>query len=240
MKHQFRILVIDDDRELLKAQQEALSMKGFEVIVASDALSGLRAVYQDRPDAVLLDVMLPEMDGFEACRRIREMTDIPVLLVTGRATTSEDIVRGFAVGADDFVIKPFNQSELISRLLARLHRSSRTEGSEREFLSPDASVILNSDRHELIIEGRSIYLPPKEFQVLRLMIRYAGQVLSANAILAQVWGPERIGETELVKQYMYRLRKKIEPDQTTPKYIHSVRGEGYYFQVPFQSKVDID
>ena len=240
MKHQFRILVIDDDRELLKAQQEALSMKGFEVIVASDALSGLRAVYQDRPDAVLLDVMLPEMDGFEACRRIREMTDIPVLLVTGRATTSEDIVRGFAVGADDFVIKPFNQSELISRLLARLHRSSRTEGSEREFLSPDASVILNSDRHELIIEGRSIYLPPKEFQVLRLLIRYAGQVLSANAILAQVWGPERIGETELVKQYMYRLRKKIEPDQTTPKYIHSVRGEGYYFQVPFQSKVDID
>jgi DNA-binding response OmpR family regulator len=240
MKHQFRILVIDDDLDLLKAQQEALSMKGFEVIVASDALTGLRSVYQDRPDAVLLDVMLPEMDGFEACRRIREMTDIPVLLVTGRATTPEDIVQGFAVGADDFVIKPFNQSELVSRLLARLQRASRTDSSDREFLSPDASVILNSDRHELIIEGRSIYLPPKEFQVLRLLIRYAGQVLSANAILAQVWGPERIGETELVKQYMYRLRKKIEPDQTNPKYIHSVRGEGYYFQVPFQSKVDID
>jgi two-component system response regulator RegX3 len=212
--------------------RKVLVQEGFEVVVAHDALSGLRATYQSHPDAIILDVMMPDMDGFEACRRIREMTDVPILLVTGKATASDDIVHGFSVGADDYLVKPFSPSELISRLLARLHRSSKAQSSESEYLSPDASVILNSDRHELIIEGRTIYLPPKEFQVLRLLLRHPGQVLGLNAILSQVWGAERIGETDLVKQYIYRLRKKIEPDPSSPRYIHSVRGEGYYFQVP--------
>lgn len=235
MKNQFRILVIDDDSDTREMHRKVLVQEGFEVIVGRDALSGLRATYQSHPDAIILDVMMPDMDGFEACRRIREMTDVPILLVTGKATASDDIVRGFSVGADDYLVKPFSPSELISRLLARLHRSSKTQSNENEYLSPDASVILNSDRHELIIEGRTIYLPPKEFQVLRLLLRHPGQVLGLNAILSQVWGAERIGETDLVKQYIYRLRKKIEPDPSSPRYIHSVRGEGYYFQVPNQS-----
>jgi DNA-binding response OmpR family regulator len=224
--------VIDDDSDTREMHRKVLVQEGFEVVVAHDALSGLRATYQSHPDAIILDVMMPDMDGFEVCRRIREMTDVPILLVTGKATASDDIVRGFSVGADDYLVKPFSPSELISRLLARLHRSSKMQGNESEYLSPDASVILNSDRHELIIEGRTIYLPPKEFQVLRLLLRHPGQVLGLNAILSQVWGAERIGETDLVKQYIYRLRKKIEPDPSSPRYIHSVRGEGYYFQVP--------
>ena len=232
MKNQFHILVIDDNPDIREMHRMVLAREGFQVTLTSDALSGLRAAYQTHPDAIILDVMMPDMDGFEACRRIREMTKVPILLVTGKATASEDIVRGFSAGADDYLVKPFSPSELVSRLRARLYRSGSTQNSENEYLSPDASVILNSDRHELIIEGETIYLPPKEFQVLRLLLRHSGQVLSLNAILSQVWGAERIGETDLVKQYIYRLRKKIEPDPSNPRYLHSVRGEGYYFQTP--------
>jgi DNA-binding response OmpR family regulator len=231
MKHTFRILVIDDSQEILDMLELMLGKEGFEVILANDAASGLRAVYQSHPDAVLLDVMMPDMDGFEVCRRIRELTDTPVLLFTGKATETEDVVHGFSVGADDYIIKPFRASELISRLYARLRGANDNNTSSCSYLSPDASVMLNVDRRELVIKGLSIYLPPKEFRLLELLVRHPGQVFSTNAILAQIWGPERIGEADLVKQCVYRLRKKVEPDPNTPQYIHSVRGEGYFFEV---------
>jgi DNA-binding response OmpR family regulator len=199
--------------------------------MAQDALSGLRAAYQTHPDAILLDVMMPNMDGFEACRRLREMTDVPVIFVTGKATNMDDVVKGFSLGADDYITKPFNRSELVSRLNARLRRAGDREENDLEYISPAASIILNCSRHELVIGSRSVYLGPKEFQVIRLLIRHAGKVLSRDAILAQVWGPERVGEPDLVKQYIYRLRQKIELDPDIPRYIHSVRGEGYYFDV---------
>jgi DNA-binding response OmpR family regulator len=231
MKQQFRILVIDDNAEMLELLEVLLGDEGFEVVIARDPASGLRAVYQSHPDAVLLDVMMPEMDGYEVCRRIRELSAVPILLFTGKATDAEDVVRGFSVGADDYIIKPFRPSELISRLYARLRGSNEARASGHTYLSPDASIMLNVDRRELVIRGQSIYLPPKEFKLLQLLVRHPGQVFSANAILAQVWGTERIGESDLVKQCVYRLRKKVEPDPTTPKYIHAVRGEGYYFEV---------
>lgn len=232
MKHPFRILVVDSDPQVLAHQQELLNQAGFEVTLAADAMAGLRAVYQTHPDAILLEVLPQETDGLETCRRIRELTDIPILLLSHQPAKPEDVVQGFTAGADDYLSEPIGTSELVSRLLARLHRTRRGENNEREYLSPDASVILNGERHELTIAGRRVYLPPKEFEVLRALLRHPGQVLSANAILAQVWGVERVGETELVKQYIYRLRKKIELDPDAPQYLHSVRGEGYYFQVP--------
>jgi DNA-binding response OmpR family regulator len=231
MKPVFRILVIDDNQEILDMVDLMLGQEGFEVVLANDAASGLRAVYQAHPDAVLLDVMMPDMDGFEVCRRIRELTDTPVLLFTGKATDTEDVVRGFSVGADDYIIKPFRASELVSRLHARLRSANDTDTSGCSYLSPDASVMLNIDRRELVLKGQSIYLPPKEFRLLELLVRHPGQVFSTNAILAQVWGSERIGEADLVKQCVYRLRKKVEPHPDTPQYIHSVRGEGYFFEV---------
>jgi DNA-binding response OmpR family regulator len=173
--------------------------------------------------------MMPSMDGFETCRRLREMTDVPIIFLTGKAKGTEDVVRGFSLGADDYLTKPFDRSELVSRITARLRRSSEHIENEVEYISPTGSVILNCSRHELVLGERSIYLGPKEFEVIRLLIRHAGKVLSRNAILAQVWGPERVGEPDLVKQYIYRLRQKIEPDSSAPQYIHSVRGEGYYF-----------
>lgn len=228
---QFRILAIEDDPEMREMLEMILMAEGFEVVLAHDALTGLRAAYQTHPDAILLDVMMPNMDGFEACRRLREMTDVPILFVTGKATGMKDVVRGFSIGADDYLTKPFDRSELISRLNARLRRSSDRANNDIEYISPAASVILNCSRHELVIGDRSIYLGPKEFEVMRHLIRHTGKVLSRDAILAQVWGPERVGEPDLVKQYIYRLRRKIEPDPDSPRYLHSVRGEGYYFDV---------
>jgi len=231
MPVQFRVLIIEDDSEMLEMLQIMLTSEGFDVVQAQDALTGLRAAYQTHPDAILLDVMMAHMDGFEACRRLREMTDVPIIFVTGKATTMNDIVRGFSLGADDYLAKPFNRSELISRLKARLRRAGERADDEIEYISPAAWIILNCSRHELVIGNLSVYLGPKEFEVIRLLIRHAGKVLSRDAILARVWGRERVGEPDLVKQYIYRLRQKIEPNPDSPRHIYSVRGEGYYFDV---------
>jgi DNA-binding response OmpR family regulator len=161
VKHQFRILVIEDNSEIADLLSMILSREGFAVVLTKNALEGLRAVYQTHPDAILLDVMMPEMDGFETCSRIRELTDVPVLMMTGHATETQDVVHGFAVGADDYITKPFSHTELISRIYARLRGATESNNDGYTYLSPDASVMLDINRHELIVEGRYIYLPPK-------------------------------------------------------------------------------
>ncbi len=228
MRRQFRVLIVDDQPDVLAMLRAVLTAEGFDVEVARDALSGIRAAYQTRPDAILLDVMMPDVDGFEACRRLREMTDVPIIFVTAKGTI-EDIVKGLSLGADDYVVKPFERSELIGRLVACLRRSGDSTSEGIDLMFPAASIMLDSDRHELVIGSRTVYLTPKEFEVLRLMIRHAGKVLSTDAILTRVWGPEWIGEPDLVKQYIYRLRRKIEPDPRSPQYLHTIRGGGYYF-----------
>lgn len=228
MRRRFRILVIDDEPDALELIRVMLTAEGFEVSVAQDALSGLRTAYQVHPDAILLDVMMPNVDGFEVCQRLREMTDVPIIFVTAKGTM-EDIVHGFTLGADDYVVKPFDSSELVSRLTASLRRANEQAEEDVELLFPAASIMLDCGRHELVIGSKTIYLTPKEFEVLRFLIRHAGKVLSTDAILSRVWGPEWIGEPDLVKQYIYKLRQKIEPDPSSPCYIHTIRGGGYYF-----------
>jgi two-component system KDP operon response regulator KdpE len=228
MQGRFRILVVDDEPETLKMLRIMLTSEGFEVLAAQGAIEGLRMAYQAHPDAILLDVMMPEVDGFEVCQRLREMTDVPIIFVTAKGTI-EDIVRGFSLGADDYIVKPFDSSELISRLIASLRRAGERADESVEVLFPAGSVVLDCGRHELLIGTRNVYLTPKEFEVLRLLVRHTGKVLSADAILTQVWGPERVGEPDLVKQYIYKLRQKIENDPASPRYLHTVRGGGYYF-----------
>ena len=228
MRRRFRILIVDDHSDVLLVLETMLTKEGFEVVSAQDALSALRVAYQEHPDAILLDVMMPDIDGFEACRRLREMTDVPIIFVTAKGAI-EDIVHGLSLGADDYVVKPFERSELISRLAACLRRAGERPGESGDYLFPAESVVLDCDRHELVIANKTVYLTPKEFEVLRLLIRHAGKVLSTDAILTRVWGPDWIGEPDLVKQYIYRLRRKIEQDPSAPRYLHTVRGGGYYF-----------
>lgn len=243
MNRKSRILIIDDEPEMLEVLQFMLAAEGFETVTARDALSGIRAAYHVQPDAILLDVMMPHIDGFETCRRLRQMTTVPILILTGAATTAENISQGFSAGADEYVTKPFHRSELISRLMACLRRAGQRDDranrvrtrkgfADGKYLSPAPSIILDCDRRELMVENRSVYLSPNEFKVLELLMRHPGRTLSRDAILTQVWGPERIGELGTVKQYIHQLRKKIEPDPDSPRYILSDWGEGYYFQIP--------
>ena len=205
-----------------------LTKKGFDAVIAQDALSGLRSAYQTHPDAILLDVMMPNVDGFEACRRLRELTNVPIIFVTAKGSI-EDIVQGLALGADDYLVKPFDPSELTSRLITCLRRGGGRAEEEGDILFPSTAITLDCDRHEMVIANQTVYLTPKEFEIFRLLIRHAGKVLSTDTILSSVWGPEWIGEQDLVKQYIYRLRQKMEPDPQSPRYLHTVRGEGYYF-----------
>ncbi len=229
MSRKLSLLVVDDQPEMLEMLKILLTSAGFEVIIAVDGPSALRSAYQHIPDAILLDVMMPGMDGFEVCRRMRDLTEVPIIFVTAKANI-EDIVAGFAAGADDYLVKPFHQVELLTRLTAALRRSVERNGEKEQVIFPSPFIMLDCDRHELEVGSRKVYLTPNEFRILRLLVRHAGRVLSTDAILSQVWGPEYIGEPDLVKQYIYRLRQKIEPDPDHPRYIRTVRGEGYYFE----------
>jgi len=205
-----------------------LDAEGFDTVVAQDGLSGLRIAYQAQPDAILLDVMMPNMDGFEVCRRLREMTEVPIIFLTAKGTL-EDIVKGLSLGADDYLVKPFDRSELVGRLMACLRRAKEQTDKAGDLIFATDSIMLDCGRHELVIGKKVVYLTPKEFEVLRLLIRHVGKVLNTNAILTRVWGAERVGEPDLVKQCIYRLRQKIEPDPKSPRYLNTVWGEGYYF-----------
>jgi two-component system response regulator RegX3 len=228
MAQELRVLAIDDEPEMLSLLETLLSRRGFDVVVALDAHAGLRAAYRTRPDAILLDVMMPGMDGFDVCRRLKQVTDAPILFVTALDDLGR-LRQGFALGAEDYVVKPFRPSELVSRLRACLRRPQPGEERRAKVQFVGDSVMLDCNRQELVIEGREVELTPTEFDVIKLLIRHAGRVLSTNAILTRVWGPDQIHDPDLVKHYIYQLRQKIEPDPTSPRYLHTVRGRGYYF-----------
>jgi DNA-binding response OmpR family regulator len=158
------------------------------------------------------------------------MTNVPVIFLTAK-DSAEDKIQGLSLGADDYIVKPFNFAELKYRLMSCLRRAENQKEKKTEIIFPTDSVMLDCDRHELVVKNRTIYLTPKEFEVLRLLVRYAGKVITTDAILLNVWGSERIGEPDLVKQYIYRLRQKIEKDKSAPAYIHTIWGSGYYFDV---------
>lgn len=229
MSGKFRVLAIDDEPEMLKLLETWLSRQGFEVVVALDAQTGLHAAWHAHPDVILLDVMMPQMDGFDVYRRLRRLTDTPVLFVTAL----DDLARlkqAFALGAADYVVKPFRPAELLSRLKACLRRSQPGNGKDAGMLFLSDSVILDCNRQQLVVEAREIELTCTEFKVVKLLAGHPGTVFSVNAILTRVWGPDRMGDPHLVKHYIYQLRQKIEPDPESPRYLHTVHGRGYYFQ----------
>jgi DNA-binding response OmpR family regulator len=230
MGHSPSVLVIDDDAETREILDIMLSRHGFHVLTAADSLEGLRKAYQFHPDAVLLDIVMPTINGLETCRRLREMTDIPILFITAR-TQPPDLEAGFDAGADDYITKPFAESEVRYRLQACLRRAQRGHKSQGDFIFPFKDVMLDGNRHELILRNETFHLAPQEFKVLQILLKHPGKVITADTLLLQVWGAEHLGNTELVKQYIYRLRQKIEEDPGNPRYLHTVWGEGYYFDL---------
>jgi DNA-binding response OmpR family regulator len=225
-----RVLAVEDDVATLNLLDLSLQKDGYEVQRAMSGPTALRLAYNAHPDAIILDVMMPGMDGLEVCRRMRQMSEAPILILSAKGQTA-DIVAGLQAGADDYIVKPFVYVELRARLEARLRRRPTTSDDEAE----GAGKLLwltDPPRHIVFVHGSTIQLTPKEFDVLQYMARYIGRVLGPDAILANVWGPEFVGDHHLLKQFIYRLRAKIESDPRRPAYLLTVRGSGYVLEPP--------
>lgn len=216
-----RVLVVDDDASL--AEMLAIVLEGEEfrtrVVRTGDAV--MAAFEEFRPDVVLLDRMLPGLDGMEVCRRIREQSGVPIIMLTAKGDTT-DIVDGLGVGADDYITKPFRNNELIARIRARLRRTDTSTG-RIEF----GQIVLDPQAHTVTSDGRPVSLTPLEFDLLACLISSPDQVFSREVLLQKVWGYHHPGDTKLVNVHMTRLRQKIEDDADDPRVIRTVRGVGY-------------
>ena len=224
-----RVLIIDDDVMLSNLLGMLLDSDGFEVATAGSGQAGLELADDFAPDGIILDIRMPGMSGFEVCERLREQTDAAILFASVRGKP-EDIVRGLNVGGDDYVVKPYTYQELSSRLMACLRR--RRAGMPPTILEASGEIMLvaDPDRRLVFINDQEIQLTPTEFEVLKYLMKNQGKVLSQEAILANAWGPEYIGDQSLVKQFVYRLRNKLELEPSNPHYILTVRGSGYVFE----------
>ena len=223
-----KLLIIDDDAKLVQALELYLSKAGYEVITAADGLEGLQEVYAHRPDLIILDIMMPKMDGWKACRRIREVSDVPIIMLTARGQ-EYDKVKGLKQGADDYVAKPFGLKELAARVEAVLRRTRLPPPTEGAVLYADEELVIDSERWEVSRQGEPLELTATERRLLFYLVDNAGRVLTHRQLLESVWGPEYIDEVDYVKLYIWRLRQKIEEDPSQPRYILTERGIGYKF-----------
>jgi DNA-binding response OmpR family regulator len=222
------ILVVDDEPRMTRFIRMNLELDGYRVIEAHNGLQALEKVRTNLPDLVILDVMMPELDGFETLRMLREVSNVPVVMLTVRSD-EEDKVRGLELGADDYVTKPFGTRELASRVKAALRRGRGLARPEQAVLQVDDRLSVDFNSHEVIVEGQRIKLPPTEFRLLYHLIENAGWVVPHEILLAKVWGYEYREEIQYLRLYIGYLRQKIEPDPSNPIYIFTERGVGYRF-----------
>ena len=223
-----KLLVIDDDEGLTSLLKQILEEEGYQVQVAFSGMEGLRRLFQWQPDMVILDVVLPGMDGWTVCHRIREVSDVPVLMLTLNEGDDNE-VRGLRVGADLYMRKPFSARLLIARVDALLRRSRLApSNSARDVIITVRDMQINLAKHEVVVRGQSIDLSPTEFRLLVALASKSGQVVARSDLLAKVWGPEYSEEDLYLKLYIRYLRQKIEEDPSLPSYILTKRGVGYY------------
>ncbi|MFH0769278.1 MAG: response regulator transcription factor [Chloroflexota bacterium] len=224
-----RILVADDELSIIKFLRANLVDKGYEVFTAMNGVEALRAIEMELPDLVILDIMMPKMDGFEVCRRLREWSQVPIIMLSARGN-EEDKVKCLGLGADDYITKPFGAGELIARVKAVLRRTETagSVSSQPSFTSGDLSI--NFAKRQVTIAGKEVRLTPTEYNLLQELVLNAGKVLTHTYLLNKVWGPEYRDEREYLHVFVRRLRAKLEPTPTNPVYIMSVSGVGYQFK----------
>lgn len=228
------ILIVDDEVRMRRFMKMNLDLEGYRVIEASNGLEALDRIREDLPDLVLLDVMMPELDGFETLRIIRETSTVPVIILTVKDDES-DKVKGLELGADDYVTKPFSPRELASRIKAVLRRTEMDAPAEKSMVVVDDYLKIDFNRRQVFAGGQEVKLRPTEYRLLYHLVKNAGQVLTHEVILSKVWGYEYRDESQYVRLYITYLRQKIEPDPGNPKYILTERGIGYRF-VDFKQK----
>jgi two-component system KDP operon response regulator KdpE len=224
-----KILVIDDDPEIIELLELMLARAGATVVTACCAEEGLRQFYAHRPDLVLLDVMMPGMDGLETCRRIRQLSDVPIIMLTV-LTGTDDFLRGLEAGADDYVTKPFAGEVLVARAQAVLRRAVAPDQDEKLVTYNDGHLAIDLQRRQISVHQEPVKLSPTEYRLLAYLLQNAGRVLTYDQILEQVWGAECLGSTEYVHVYVHRLRHKIELDACNPRYLLNEPGVGYRFE----------
>lgn len=228
MTTQGTVLVIDDDKTLLRLLQEALSKAGYQVILTSNGIDGLQEMYARQPDLVLLDVMMPRMDGWETLSRIRQISRVPVIMLTAKDGEQEK-VRGFSLGVDDYVTKPFSFAELVARAGAVLRRARTSVPVAKNKRYSSGDLVLDVDAHRVTKGGKLVELTPTEFRLLETLAEHAGRVLTHEQLLEKVWGYDAGEDTGYIKRYIWYLRQKLEDDPTNPQHILTERGFGYSF-----------
>jgi two-component system response regulator RegX3 len=223
-----RILLVEDEASLADSVRYNLEREGFGVTVATDGRKALERFRADRPSLVILDLMLPEMSGLDVCRAIRAESDVPIIVVTAKDSEA-DKVTGLELGADDYVTKPFSVRELVSRVRAHLRRANMR--SDRPLDEPlrGGPVEMDIERHEVAVKGHPVALPPKEFELLEVLLRRKGRLLTRLYLIEEVWGADYVGDTKTLDVHVKRIRQKIEQDPHEPVHLLTVRGLGYKF-----------
>ena len=221
------ILLIDDDETLIYLLSEYLNQANFRVITTSNGTAGLRMFNENPPDLVILDVMMPGLDGWQVGEQLRRLSSVPIIMLTAKGE-EVDKLRGFRLGVDDYVTKPFSFAELTARVGAVLARGKQTRSKTHALSSDDISI--DFDERRVIVGGLPVELTPREYRLLEILARNANRTVPTEALLVEVWGPQYAGEIEHVKHYIWTLRKKIEADPGDPKHLITERGFGYRFE----------
>jgi DNA-binding response OmpR family regulator len=223
-----RILVVDDEERMVRFIRLNLEHDGFQVVEAYRGVEAIQRMRDVLPDLILLDVMMPDLDGFEVLKMIREINSVPVIMLTAKGE-EDDRVRGLELGADDYVTKPFSPRELVSRVKAVLRRNEVASGGMRGLIEIDDHLKIDFDRREVFVSGELVKLRPTEYRLLFHLMQNAGWVVTHDQLLAKVWGYEYRDEPHYVRLYINYLRQKLEKDPANPQYILTERGVGYRF-----------
>ena len=235
MARKATILVVDDEPHVLKLVKANLESSDYKVLTAADGEAAIRAVEGELPDLVILDLMLPKMDGYTVCSRIREFSTVPVIMLTARSS-QVDLVHGFEVGADDYLTKPFDVTELLMRVQAVLRPSKWPEEVLTRQTFKTGPIEIDFAQHRVTVEGEPVKLTPTEYRLLAYLASNANRVLLHRELLRAVWGPEYGDETEYLRVYMRYLRQKLEPDPSEPQYLLTQPGAGYMLYQPEEDK----
>lgn len=225
-----KVLVVDDEKLIVKGIRFSLEQDGMEVTCAYDGEEALRLAQENKFDMILLDIMLPKMDGFEVCQAIREFSNMPIVMLTAKGDDMDKIL-GLEYGADDYITKPFNILEVKARIKAIMRRTAASEPKEENSkVIESGDLKLDCESRRLFVQGREINLTAKEFDLLELLVMNPNKVYSRENLLNLVWGYEYTGDVRTVDVHVRRLREKIEPNPSEPKYVHTKWGVGYFYQ----------
>lgn len=224
-----KVLIVDDEHAIRDALGRKLRREGFNVLLAGSGLEGLRLFHAERPDLVVLDIIMPEMDGLTVVRRIREIAETPIMVLSAQAVTEDDIIEGLIAGADEYLVKPVRLNEFVARVRALLRRA-QSVSSEADYGYDDGYLNVDLHRRQVRVNGEKKHLTPTEFKLLVVLMENAGRVVPQRELLEQVWGREYIDDIYYPRVYVSQLRRKIEPDPANPTYILTEHRVGYRFE----------